>query len=98
VWHVSLSMPTPRGPYSTDRWTKQQRNEARRVAMRLLDGVGQDPEQHDQYPFSWQLRRSLTDAEMARLDPAWCALPAVDEGGTPEEVRALLIELGKLPA
>jgi len=94
VWHVSLSRPEGLGPRPTGTWTRQERNEASRVAHRLLADVGQDPERADFYPMSFQLRRCLTDGELASLDPAWCALPALDEGGTPEEVRALLMEMG----
>jgi hypothetical protein len=59
-------------------------------------GVGAAPERPDWYPFSFQLRRSLTDEEITGLDPTWLAIPAVDEGGTPEEVRGMLVELGIL--
>lgn len=94
MWHASLSLRIGGGPFPTGKWTRQQRREAERVAARLLAGVGQAPERGDVYPFSYQLRRCLTDAELVRLDPAWVAIPAVDEGGTPEEARAMLIELG----
>ena len=96
MWHVSLSIQTGSGPLLTDKWSRQQRNEAQRVAARLLHGVGQEPMKGDFYPFSFQHRRCLTDAEMATLPPGWLEIPAVDEGGTPEEVRAALIEAGML--
>lgn len=96
MWHVSLSLPQATGPLLTDKWTRQQRNEAARQARRLLTGVGGPVEETGLYPFAYHLRRMLTDAEIAGLDAAWCALPAIDAGGTPEEVRAALIEAGIL--
>lgn len=97
MWHVSLSWPQAGGPLVTDRWTRQQRNEAERQAHRLLAGVGGSVAEIGLYPFSYQLRRGLTDDEIAGLDPAWCALPAIDGAGTPDEVRAVLIKAGLLP-
>lgn len=67
-----------------------------RVAAGFLLDVGQLPEQGLFYPLAYHLRRCLSDNEMATLDPAWCALPALDDGGTPEEARAMLIEMGVL--
>ena len=81
----------------TDKWTRQQRNEAERQARRLLAGVGGSVEEIGLYPFAYHLRRGLTDEEIAGLDQAWCALPAHDPAGTPEEVRAMFIEAGILP-
>jgi hypothetical protein len=95
VWHASISRPEQR-PRPTERWTKQERNEVQRLARTLLDGVGQAPEEAEFYPLAYHVRRCLTDAEIASIDPAWVALPALDEGGTPEEVRAMLIARGIL--
>lgn len=93
MWHASVSITgVPR-----DKWTKQQRNQAWRVLNRLLDGVGMEVQIGQDYPFAAHLRRALTDGEISGLDAAWCALPALDEGGTPEEVHAMLVELGVLP-
>lgn len=89
-------MPQAQGPLVTDKWTRQQRNEADRQAHRLLSGVGGTVEHGALYPFAYHLRRELTDDEIAGLDPAWCALPAIDDGGTPEEVRAMLLDMGLL--
>jgi hypothetical protein len=96
VWHVSLSLPQATRPLVTDKWTRQQRNEAERQARKLLAGVGGPVEMPGLYPFAYHLRRGLTDEEIAGLDQAWCALPAIDEGGTPEEVREALIAAGIL--
>lgn len=97
MWHVSLSLPQAVRPLVTDRWTRQQRNEAARQARLLLVGVGGAVEESGLYPFAYHLRRGLTDEEIGGLDPAWCALPAVDGAGTPEEVRAQFVEAGILP-
>ncbi len=96
MWHASLSIQTGTGPLVTEKWTRQQRNEAARQAARMLAGVGMEPSKAEVYPFSYQLRRALSDAEVAQLDPAWVAVPAVDEGGTPEGVRQMLVEMGLL--
>lgn len=82
----------------TDKWTRQQRNQADRLVRCLLDGVGGLIEVAQLYPFAYHLRRGLTDEEISGLDETWCAIPAVDEGGTPEEIRAALVELGVLVA
>lgn len=81
----------------TDKWTRQQRNEAERQARRLLLGVGGPVEEIGLYPFAYHLRRGLTDDEIAGLDRTWCDLPALDLAGTPEEVRAHFLEIGLLP-
>ena len=96
MWHVSLSLPQAKGPLVTDKWTRQERNEAVRQARRLIAGVGGSIEETGLYPFAYHVRRMLTDDEIAGLDQAWCALPAIDAGGTPEEVRAMFIEAGLL--
>lgn len=97
MWHASLSLPQATRPLVTDKWTRQQRNEAERQARRLLTGVGGVVEEIGLYPFAYHLRRGLTDNEIAGLDQAWCVLPALDAAGTPEEVRTLFIEQGLLP-
>ena len=96
MWHVSLSLPQAHGPLVTDKWTRQQRNEAHRQARRLLAGVGGLVEETGLYPFAYHVRRMLTDNEIAGLDQGWCALPGIDAGGTPEEVRGAFISAGIL--
>jgi hypothetical protein len=91
-----MSRPQAGGPLITDKWTRQERNEAARRALRLLAGVGGPVEEPGLYPFAYHLRRMLTDDEIAGLDPTWCAIPPTDPGGTPEEVRAELIKAGIL--
>jgi len=97
VWHASVSLPQATRPLVTDKWTRQQRNEADRQARRLLAGVGGKIEETGLYPFAYHLRRGLTDEEIAGLDQAWCSLPAIDAAGTPDEVRAMFVEAGILP-
>lgn len=100
VWHASISYPQHPtiGPLVTDKWTRQQKRDAVITLRAILGGVGGNREQTAWYPFALHMKRILTDDEVGGLDPAWCALPAFDEGGTPEQVRALLIERGLLRA
>lgn len=53
--------------------------EARRVAARVLDGVGVGESVELLKPACLHLRRSLSPAEYETLDPAWLAIPARDE-------------------
>lgn len=94
MWHASLSLPRAARPLVTTKWTRQQRNEAARQARQLLEGVGGAVEEVGLYPFAFHLRRGLSDPEIAGLDRAWCALPATDPAGTPEEVWAMFREAG----
>lgn len=77
-------------------WTRQLKNQAQRLAERLLQGVGEAPVEHVLYPLAHHHKRCLTDAEMAAIGPDWCAIPAQDEAGTPERVLAQFVRLGFL--
>lgn len=62
------------------RWSPKHLEKAFRRARALLDGVG-TPEEIGvkQDTLAVHVRKHLTPEEYARLSPAWCALPAVDE-------------------
>ena len=66
---------TPRG---------MRRQHAEQRLSQLLEGVGAAPDYwkttNEQAP-TLHLRRSLSTEEIAGLDPAWVALPAIDLAG-----------------
>lgn len=96
MWRVSISQPQADGPLVTAKWSRQQKREAQRVTERLLEGVGMEPQEHGLYPFAHHLRRCLTNAEMEMVGPGWCAIPAVDEGGTPAQALKMFVDMGIL--
>lgn len=55
------------------------RREARRVVDVFLSGVGQGESVELWRPICLNVRRALTDSEMAMLSPEWLAIPARDE-------------------
>jgi hypothetical protein len=63
------------------RWDAVRWAAARGMAVALLRGVGQGEDYWKDGPHALHLRRRLGDAEIAGLDPAWLALPAIDEAG-----------------
>lgn len=86
VWHASVSvLDEERQPVPTAGLTDKQRRRAQRLAVELLAGVGREPDRRTLHPLAHHLRRRLTPAELAsiaRSDPAWLSIPAVDAGGT----------------
>ena len=55
--------------------------DARRRLIEVMDGVGQGKTifATTKREIALHARRSLSDAEIASLDPVWCAIPAQDE-------------------
>ena len=53
----------------------------RDVVGRLLGGVGTGETKRMRSEAVLHARRKLSDLELAQLDPAWCAIPAVDIAG-----------------
>lgn len=85
MWHVSIALRGFDGrPVETARVVSQVRTDIKRLADRLLAGVGQGPDKFHRGRIAFHLRRSLTNDELARIDQAWLALPAID-GGTEDE-------------
>jgi hypothetical protein len=60
---------------------KAERAIAAEVAKAELSGVGEIPSLLEQLSVAIHYRRVLTDAEIERLTPEWCAIPAIDEAG-----------------
>ena len=58
-----------------------------KVSKSLIREVGQLPSSVEQMALAIHYRRALTDAELAKLPAAWCAIPAVHEAG-----RGIFIE------
>lgn len=52
------------------------------LGYELLVGVGRSLTRVDAARQVVHVRRPLTDEEIAELDPAWLALPAIDLAGT----------------
>lgn len=79
MWHASIGVRREfRGTMLVPQWTPQELLRAWRLAEHLLRGVGTGPDFRKNGQVSIHLRRSLSDAEIAGLDPAWLAIPAVD--------------------
>ncbi len=51
------------------------------IGRKLLDGVGSGQMFEKVGDTAVHIRRSLSDEEIAGLDPAWVALPAIDRAG-----------------
>jgi len=74
VWRECVKVP----------WGKcglQARHAVREAVIELLCGVGKGNTRRDRSDVVFHARRRMSDAEIALLDPAWCAIPAVDVAG-----------------
>ena len=81
MWHASVAAVRSSGPVPWALLPPRARVRLREVAAALLRGVGTGPEIWQPKPSGVaHLRRSLSDAEIAGLDPAWVAIPPVDMG------------------
>lgn len=79
VWHASISLwPSPQRPSPLDRWGGRLERKARLRLDALLLGVGAGPVLCNRGGIALHLRRRLSPAELARLSPAWLAIPATD--------------------
>lgn len=78
MWHASIAVLAVSGPIPTAAWTRQDRRRAARLAEDLLTDVGIESNRAEFGDFAYHLRRSLSSAEIAALDPEWLAIPAVD--------------------
>lgn len=86
VWHASVSVYSKRGDLiPVDELSPLDKARAQALALRLLDGVGElSMEIRDRQERAHHVRRRLTEAEIAALPAAWCAIAATDEGGEGE--------------
>jgi hypothetical protein len=74
VWHASVAVL---GKHS-GQWASSDVRRVHHVAHQLLEGVGVGKWHEETNERAYHLRRRLSDDELARLDPAWLAIPAVD--------------------
>lgn len=81
MWHASIVVLRRGRPVPYTHLSLGQRRLARSVARSLLSGVGVEPSREDVRTNGFHLRRALSESEIAALDPAWVAIPAVDMGG-----------------
>lgn len=81
MWHVSAAVLNEKGqPITFALVQPKVRAAVRELLHELLAGVGEEPSRLESPRATMHLRRSLTPAEIAGLDPAWLAIPAVDMG------------------
>jgi len=84
VWHASVTALGGQGPILISALAPKTCRRAQRLAIDLLAGVGMGEDKRDRFHFGFHLRRRLAPAELAMLDPVWCAIPALDLGGDGE--------------
>lgn len=90
MWHVSTSMQGELQPLRIVLWTPEMRAAVRRWTLAMLDGVGDDENLWAEAESGrvLHLRRRLRPDEVALLDAAWCALPAVHDGGLEDRITS----------
>jgi hypothetical protein len=82
VWHASIALLSKKGsPIPVSEWGREQQRKAASKLRNLLAGVGAGEDHWGSLDVSCHLRRRLSDRELARIDPAWMAIPAVDLSG-----------------
>lgn len=86
MWHASISRRASLGPYtiSTNEWTPEVRAQARSRLFELLADVGGGMtviEVVEPQRLALHMKRALTEAEVATLDPVWCEIAPRDESG-----------------
>ena len=81
MWHASIAVHGDDGPIPYERWGIKAREVCKREVVALLAGVGVGDLRRDRGYAVIHARRKLNDAELAMLDPDWCAIPAVDVAG-----------------
>lgn len=79
MWHASVCM-WDGGPIAVDALPRPLRRIGAELARELIAGVGTGPVIEHRKQLAQHARRSLRDAEIAGLDPAWVAIPAIDMG------------------
>jgi hypothetical protein len=75
VWHASIGC----GGKRVAEWSPGMLERAHAILRVLMYGVGQGETKIDSEGYVLQHRRTLTEEEIAKLEPAWLALPAIDE-------------------
>jgi hypothetical protein len=89
VWHASIAaLDMRRGrTLAIEEISESTKRVMVKVAKLLLGGVGQIPSSVEQMQLAIHYRRALTEAEYSRLQPSWCSILPVHEGG-----RGLVLE------
>jgi hypothetical protein len=81
VWHASIALYGPDGvPVPTASVDRKRRRLGAELAMRLISGVGWGPTREEAKEVAFHARRSLSDAEITRIDQDWLAIEPVDMG------------------
>lgn len=81
MWHASVAILGSVGPVPWSRARVTARHTAKAIAITLLDGVGEGDTRRDRSDLVLHARRKLNAAELAQLDPAWCAIEPFDIAG-----------------
>jgi hypothetical protein len=81
VWHASIAVQGFLGPVHYVLWDERTRDVAKRTVLELIADVGTGEIRRDRSDLVLHARRRLSDAEIARQTPEWCAIKAVDLAG-----------------
>ncbi len=81
MWHASIALYGPDGrPVATADVDRKRRRLGSSLALRLIEGVGCGPTREETQQVAFHARRSLSDGEIAAIDPVWLAIEPVDMG------------------
>lgn len=79
MWHASIGVRIGRShALPVEAWPLAVELRVWKYAQLLLRDVGAGPEYRKRGTIVVHLRRSLSATEIAALDPAWLAIPAID--------------------
>ena len=81
MWHASVAYLGESGPVGPDALPRGMRRIGAALARSLIEDVGAGPVYEHRKQIAQHARRSLSDVEIARLDPAWVAIEPVDMAG-----------------
>ena len=80
MWHASIAVLTADGPVLAAELPEASVHKARMLARSLVAGVGTGSLIEQTGDIALHCRRSLSDREIAGLDPEWLAIEPVDMG------------------
>lgn len=81
MWHASIAVVWDYRLVPWERCGLKTRAVVRDKVIGLFAGVGTGDTRRDRSAVVLHARRRLHDRELAQLDPAWCAIPAVAIAG-----------------